>query len=143
MDQAEGSTGAGSSKFRVAAKMSRASRVAIIATLDGVRYTLVGLLMVLALAYLCLGVLDTLSMSSLRNFWLVAYLLETATAVIQQVASWLHSEWLRSLRPISALILSVSLWMLSMFLNAAFRAFNGRVTRALDLDTAREISSLP
>lgn len=121
--------------------MSKMSRVAVIASLDGVRYVLVALLAAASLCFFLLAFLDSFHSVSFRDMWAVSYLLRLGSSAIEQLSSWLHAGWLLQLRRISALVIALSLWALGVFVNAALRAFTSRITRVFDLSEAEEVSS--
>jgi hypothetical protein len=121
--------------------MSKASRVAVVASIDGIRYVLMALLVSAIICFFSLAFLDSFRSTSFRNMWVVSYLLDLASSTIDQLSSWLHAEWLLGLRRLSALVVAFLLWVLAIFVNAGLRAFSARITRALDLNRAEEISS--
>src|SRR5712692_2912501 len=121
--------------------MSKASRVAVVASIDGVRYVLIALLVAASICFFSLAFLDSFRATSFRNMWAVSYLLDLASSAIDQLSSWLHAQWLLELRRVSALVVAFLLWALAIFVNAGLRAFSARITRALDLNRAEEISS--
>jgi hypothetical protein len=113
----------------MAGKMSKTSRNAIVATLEGIRYVVVTVLAAGSICFLLVSLVDSSSSGSLRYVWFIRLMLNGAAGVIEQVASGLHAEWLLVLRRVAAPLVGFLLGGLSFFANAVLRALNSRITR--------------
>lgn len=101
--------------------MAKAARTGAIAVTDAVRYVAIIGLGLAGLAFFLLAILDAFRPTTIREYWLAAFLIDVMSGLIERLSEALQANWMLSFRRLSAFLIAVVLWTSAFLMNLILR----------------------